>query len=334
MPILIPAPGTTPPPPPPPPPGDFPAVFDVVAPPPLTRRLGLAAPGSGDVLWLDRSAGLLARWGSTGLGAPPRDVLTTEATGELLPHLEGLPERPAEVFLPLLVEADTAPGLVGALEGLTDLTRGHWPGFRADDGTVDLVAAEGGSVRRRRCVYRSGLEDAAPGEWASVGLSLVAVWPWWVGDPWETEQVRVPDPRPFVTSDDAYYFGSLYLVASRALGEDLPLVVRGTAPSPPVVELWGPASSVTIESPAGLSLVIGDLDEGDHLVIDTRRARRVELNGGGPASGWPLVARGAQIRPLPPGGSTVSVVIEDATEASAARVWGDSLFHFPWPSGG
>jgi hypothetical protein len=157
-------------------------------------------------------------------------------------------------------------------------------------------------------------------------LELLAVDPYWHGLEWSTPVVTLPAADPFLSNNPADAFPRK-LTPSIALGEEMPLLIPGDVASSAVVELIGPLTSALITSPAGLNVSVGALSAGQVFVLDTGRTKRALLNG---VNAWDKVGQSPQWRPLAPGLTTISIEVADATSATAARVYGTSLWETAW----
>ncbi len=278
--------------------------------------------------------------GITGLNVPPRRIATDEYPGLDGARIRagGVSTGARTVGLPMFFQGtDDQPGsldeVMARFKALLDYRRTD---YAAAEGTFDLVAtgADGVSTRRLRCLYTDGLEgnlglQADEGTWwLTAGVNATAVNPYWRGEEWTTPVVALPQPRPFLRVSSAPS-GYLALSTSTAIGADMPVTVGGDVDSPAIIDLTGPAASTVVTSPAGLSITLGSLAASDVMSIDTGSAATgrlvtVTLNGDVDA-GWAKVGVNPRWLPLPPGDTTISVVLTDATSATRARVHGYCL---------
>jgi hypothetical protein len=297
------------------------------------RRLDFQSIDGSDVLQWDGDEYIIQS-GITGLGIPPRDVIT-----ETVPGLEGgrirdIRTGPRTVTLPFVVVSNdylaaSHQAQMAHLRSFVDYRTNDYVG---DEGTFDLVATSEAGQRLLRCVYLEGMEGvegvaSGNGSFLSTfDAKLLAVQPYWRGQEWSTPIVSVSTGSMFLSNDPANGFPRA-ISASVALGAGMPVIVGGDVPSPAVIELTGPSTATSITSPQGLNVQIGALTAGQQLIIDTGRSRRVLLDG---VSRWDLVGDSPQWRPLPPGNATISVVVNNATAATSARVYGTSLWETAW----
>lgn len=302
--------------------------LSVTAPVVDDRRLELESLDATRVFTFD-GVNCFVMEGVEGLDVPPRE-LTMSRSGQGVTRLDVVEDTTRDVFVPLFLSGADHLGLLRVLSRLRGFMDHRGVDYRWADGTFDLVAYTGGSGRRLRCAYKDGLGNTSStlGDWVSVGLNLVAVWPFWRGVPWSTPVVRLPEAAPFLSNNPVNVWPRK-LTRSTALGEAMPVTVGGDVPTAAVIELWGPTTTTTVSSPAGLSVVVSALGAGEHLRVDSGRNRDVALNGVS-QSGWGKIARGARWDPLPPGGTTVTIEVTGATASSAAVVYGESLFESPW----
>lgn len=272
---------------------------------------------------------LVALWGTQGLDAPPRVV-----TQEIVPGMDGaliadIKIGARDVFLPIFVGSEQGH-LVHlqqrrTLRGLFDFRQNNW---RTDGGTFNLVASSIFGERRLRCLYVSGMngdytQDSGGSWWQSLGLNLLAVQPYWVGDPWSTPLIT----RPAATR----WFGVFppQLSSSLAFGSSVPVVVTGDVESWPTISMTGPATSVVISTPAGLYVSIpAGIASGETAVIATDpRATEAAFNG---VTDWSRVAPSTAYAPLQPGLSQISLLLAGANTNTTALVTGPSLYEAPW----
>jgi hypothetical protein len=270
--------------------------------------------------------------GIQGLDVPPRDLVTEQVPGMDGARLREIRTGARTVVLPFFVYGDDGVGLthraqLARLRRFIDYRDRDYAGA---EGTFDLVAVGLGGERLLRCTYVDGMEGVAGissgsgPHWSTFDAKLLAVQPYWRGQQWSTPTV--------VTGTGASAFLSNSLLFPRqisgsvALGENMHVNVGGDVPSPPMIELDGPFSTVTITSPQGLNISVGAVASG-RLLIETGRRRRVTLDG---VPAWQLVGDSPRWQPLPPGEATISIVATGATSSTAARVFGTSLWETAW----
>lgn len=283
----------------------------------------------------DGSTTYVSLSGLTGLRMAPRSFTEREYPGMDGARIEQIRRAPRDVVIPMYVEAKDQL-ILTHLEQLEDLAQGmsyDFNDYADDDGTLDLIATgQDGSTRRLRCFYVDGMEGAEGFSasnatyWSMFDVKLRAVDPLWHGEQWSTPSVGLPTPDPFL-SDDPVDEWPRRLAPSVAIGADMPLSIPGKVPSPANIELIGPAASTHITSPRGLDVTIGAIGVGDVFVLETGRTKRALLNG---EDAWTKVGTSPKWRPLAPGQTTISIEMSGATEASRARVYGDSLFESAW----
>lgn len=267
------------------------------------------------------------RSGAEGLGLGPREVIRDSQMGVDGTRLREIRYVERPIFLPLFVKSDSShAAYLDAVDGLDSLFE-HDGIDVSEDGTVDLVATSLRGTRTLRCVYLEGREGSLHpterGIWGSWGIRLVACRPHWNGGEWTTPIVRQGDRYPFPGSlGDG--FGS-----SRALSEDILISVPGNVRSFPSVEVVGPADDVTVTSDSGLSVTVADgVEVGETFLLRTDPRGRAALFNG--VKDW------SRVSPLDTygqgflGDETFNVAIGGATEATSARVFGDTWWSKPW----
>jgi hypothetical protein len=202
--------------------------------------------------------------------------------------------------------------------------------YAALEGHADLVATScDGAIRRLRVSYVDGAEgnygDRGDG-WAIFALRWVAHNPYWRGDEWTTPLVGVASGEPFLSTNPADGWPRK-LSASVAIGEGMPVPVRGDVPSEPVIDIIGPATSTHITSPSGIDVTVGAIAGGETFRLDTRRGVSPTLDG---VEAWDLLSSAPRFAALPPGDTTISIIATGANSATRVRVWGDTLWESPW----
>jgi hypothetical protein len=290
---------------------------------------------TGDVLsWSDLS--WIAMAGVEGLHMPPREVVRGQVpglTGSLLQEVRDV-ERP--VTLPVFVGSDTGHvdhlKQLARLQTFLDVTGVD---YAAAGGTFDLVATSASGVRALRCVYLEGWEGSEGADfgvwWASFGLRLLAVDPYWHGTPWSTATLRIPAPLGWMSAADGSYTtawpGAISL--SRVIGSNMPVDVTGDTASWASLQVVGPATTFRAQTSSGLDVsLVGGLAAGETMMVVTDpRGRDVTFNG---VRDWSRVAPGDTWEPMLPGRSSVTLTMADATAASSARLFGESLFKRAW----
>lgn len=272
--------------------------------------------------------------GIQGLDLPPRSVEVDDVIGLDGGRLVSIRTLPRRVSIPMCVasedaRSDTFLALKARVARAMDYRAVD---YAANEGTLDLIATRNGIARRLRCVYQDGMEGSlghAHGEglyWSTFDVGLLATSPYWRGEEWSTPLVGVASGEPFLSTDPGDGWPRM-LSASVAIGEDMPVVVGGDVPSPPVIEIVGPATATSITSSSGMDVTVGAITAGQTFRLDTRRRVSPTLND---VQAWDLLASAPRFAPLSPGETMISVVAEGATSATLVRVWGDSLWESPW----
>lgn len=290
---------------------------------------------TGDVLAWNTDA-WIPMAGIEGLHMPPREVVRGQVPGLTGSLLQEIRDVERTVTFPVFVGSDdghrTHLEQLARLESFLDFTGVD---YTAAGGTFDLVATSSSGVRSLRCVYLEGMEGAEGTDfgvwWASFGLRLLAVDPYWHGTPWSTRTLRIPGPLGWLSASDGTYTVTWPggITNSLVIGAGMPVDVTGTAPSWATIEVVGPATTFRAQTSSGLNVaLVGGLSAGETmLVVTDPRGRDVTFNG---TRDWARVAPGDKWEPMDPGRSTVTLTMADATEASSARLFGESLFKRAW----
>lgn len=274
----------------------------------------------------------IVRSGISGLDVPPRNVIRDTVPGLPGSRLIEIRDLEREVFLPVTTRPDDRDyrSNLKQLAMLRSFMDYRTSDYTAADGTFDLVAYSDSGRRTLRCTYLEGLEgdygaDVMFSSWRMLGITLLAVDPYWHGEQWSTPVVGLPTPQPFLSNDPAAHPWGL--APSVALGTGMPVTVTGDVPSPAMIELIGPSTSTRISSPGGLDVTIGAVADGQVVTVNTGRRKQVLLDG---VPAWTLLGDSPQWRPLPPGDTTVSIQILGASPATRARVYGTALWESAW----
>lgn len=303
-----------------------PAVVDPFAD---TRQLALRSL-DGENLIPFTGAEFIAQWGMQGMDVPPRDVVLDEVPGMDGARIADVKIGARTVLLPIWFGSDSDHiDYLNRRDGLRALFNYRGVDLRSVDGSFDLVAtSRDGTVERSlRCMYVSGMDgdwqrDTTGSYWESVGLNLLACRTYWYGEPWTTPTVRLPAA--------AKWFGQFppQLSSSRALGGPFQLNVPGDVPSWARIDLVGPATTVTLTAP-GLSVSIpAGLGTGERATVVTSPRGRTALFEG--VKDWARIGAVTRWQPLPPGPTSITVVMTGATSVSSAVVSGDALYESPW----
>jgi Phage tail protein len=250
--------------------------------------------------------------GMTGMGLPPVNVATQQAPGLDGAWLREITIGPREVFLPLFIGSNS--GHVDYLARLDRLQTFLDPRAVTDpsavDGTVLLIAQSLSGTRQLAVAYLDGMQgdegqSAAGTFWATFGVKLLAVDPWWRDADQTVLEFGVGSGGPFLAADGSGDVWPRALAPSVSAGVGMPITVDGRVPVWPTIEVDGPATSVTVSSDAGTNVQIGTVDLGETLTLITDpRHRSCRVAG---VKAWDRVAAAPQFRPLTPGENTLAV---------------------------
>lgn len=292
------------------------------------RRLDFRSIDGDDVVtWTGLEWILLS--GITGLDVPPRDVVTERVPGLPGSRLREIRDAERPVVLPFFVAGKAAAEHRAQMARLRRLIDYRTLDYAGAEGTFDLVAQSDGGERALRVVYIDGMEGSAGYgaggglDWTMSDVKLLAVDPYWHGEEWSTPTVGTGTGSAFLSNSAPF---PRSISGSVALGASMRVQVGGDVPSPPRIELTAPWDSVHITSPQGLDVTVGAVATGT-VLIETGRHRRVTKNG---VAAWDLIGDSPRWQPLPPGEANISIVATGATSATAARVFGDSLWETAW----
>jgi hypothetical protein len=262
-----------------------------------------------------------------GLDMPPREVIRQPLPGLDGAQLREIRTLEREVFLPIWLASSTShQHYLERRDALADLFQYRYVDYKAEAGTLDLVATSTRGERTLRCVYLGGMTSAMrPNEgpyWAKLGVTLLAVQPYWVGGNWQTATLQLgAEPDPFAGFE-------LQLSSSVVLGSGIAISIGGDVPSWPVIQVTGPATTVTVEGPGLLVSIPDGLGSGETARIVTDPRNRTATFDGD--KDWSRVGPLTTWAPLNPGNITLDVLLTGATSSTSATISGSTLYERPW----
>ncbi|NII42302.1 hypothetical protein E9228_002960 [Curtobacterium flaccumfaciens] len=258
--------------------------------------------------------------GATGLRLPPVDVVTGTTPGMAGSWLQEVNVLEREVFLPIGLWSDESQAeffaILDEFQGIVSA----WDDVDIGQvGTCRLVARSSKGERVLDVTYKGGMEgeeggDASGEDWATYGLTFVAVSPYW--------HAREPVERSYsiVSGEDFLGDGTgtapwpRSISPSTVVGENMPIPVEGDVPTWTEYEVLGPVPSVTVTYPGTSVDVPGGVPAGQILrLVTDPRARSARLDG---AIAWDRITMGATFAPLRPGVNRVSVVLSTAGDGA------------------
>lgn len=243
--------------------------------------------------------------GSTGMGSPPIELVL-----EKLPFAPGSTPRhirtgPAEIELPITVQASSFANLLASVETLRDwFDTGDERSFAL--GYLRITRPQDDGVRQIGCLYRGGLEgDLGAGSptWAPLVVSLQAPYPYWTDT---SDTVETYD------QDD--------------LGDALGVVNVGDFDAFPVWTCAGPLSALTItNTTTGKAFALtanGGLaiSAGQTLVVDTRPVGQrsgLPVLVGGTVSRYDRLSAGSALWQLEPGAQSFTIAASGTSVATS-----------------
>jgi len=285
------------------------------------RTLALESLDGSVVIPLGQDVEHLLLAGATGLMLPPIDVVTSTTPGMVGSWLQQVIVLEREVFLPIKFASDE-----GYQAFITDLSRlitlvSGWDNITVGQlGTFLLVASSPGQEDRILTVtYKSGWEGVwgsagggstsgtlAGPTWEQIGLTLVAVDPYWRSRQTEILTFHTAGENPvFLGTGDNTHPWPRQVSASEVIGSNMPITVGGDVPVWATVTVNGFVSQASISWPGTSVSVPSGVADGSSLVLNTDlRSRSARLDG---AIAWSSIAMGSTFAPLLPGTNLVSV---------------------------
>jgi hypothetical protein len=286
------------------------------------RTLSLESLDGSMVIPLGQDVEHLLLGGATGLMLPPIDVVTSTTPGMVGSWLQQVVTLEREVFLPIKFVSEVSyAAFIADLGRLIDLVSG-WDDITIGQlGTFRLVASSPEQEDRVLTVtYKSGWEGVwgvaggggsstgtlAGPTWEQIGLTLIAVDPYWRARDPEVLTFRTPAENPvFLGTGDNTHPWPRQISASEVIGNAMPIMVGGDVPVWATVTVDGFVSQATISWPGTSVTVPAGVPDGSSLVLNTDlRNRSARMNG---AIAWSSLTMGSTFAPLVPGINSVDV---------------------------
>lgn len=262
------------------------------------------------------SAPALHLYGSTGLGLPTVDIAKSDRITSDGSIVRGVRYTDREVYLPLLLEADTVQELNQVRQQMYGLMA---PDLGPVEVQVEIPQTED-IEPEFRSIYgylTDGLNgdfgDGYHGVWQTLGLTFDCPDPWWLG-PEKTQTLQIaPGMKPFIS--DTVPFFPVVLAESFAQGE-WTIPVDGDADVWPTWQVTGPGTDLIIQRGTERIFIKGDFRaDAGVLKIDTERGRMTPDR-------WADLSLDSRLFPLRAGNNPIKVTLANATVDTFIRlVW-------------
>mgnify|MGYP000945216917 CR=1 FL=1 len=250
--------------------------------------------------------------GLTGMGLPPMAAHVHEGAGDGQ-HYAGHRVLPRDIDIPIAIRGG---GRQRVREHLVELATVLAPGPELPV----LWCQDAVGERWFTHVYRAGGGDHPWGTEAhgttraAWTLTLRAPDPFWVRERPESLEVRGDD----VNAGLLPFLAELRLSSSQAFGVNR-VVNPGSALAFPVWTVLGPGTGFEATGPGGVKFTwTGTLAEGEVLTIDTKTGRVTDQTG---ARRYAEMGPAPRFWGLPPGQSTVTVLLSATSEASRVQAF-------------
>lgn len=252
---------------------------------------------------------VLHLYGSTGLGLAPVDIASKDRITGDGSIVRGVRYRAREVYLPLLMEADSVAGLSVMRRELNRLLAPHL-------GPVEIRIEDpaSGTDRMIRGYYREGLDgdfgDGFHGSWQTLGLTFECPDSWWLG-PEQTVELRVnPGSKPFL-SDTSPFFP--VILAQSVVQGRFDVTIEGDGPVWPAWEVLGPGTDLVIARGTDRIEIAGSFSPTSPVLIDTAAGRITPDR-------WADTSLRSRLFSLDPGQQSLTVTLVSATPATLVRL--------------
>lgn len=244
--------------------------------------------------------------GSTGLGLPPVDVSKSDRLTGDGSIVRGVRYADREIYVPMLLEADSVSELNAIRAGLYDM-------LAPDLGPVEVQVESEVGVRSISGYLTDGLSgdfgDGYHGAWQTLGLTFSCPSPWWFG-PEQIETLRLnPGSKPFTSQVSSFF---PVLLAQSAVVGSFEVVIGGAGPVSPVWEVVGPGTDLVISDGTNRIEIAGDFTSSP-VVIDTGTGRITPDR-------WADVSLRSRLFQLEPGTNNLTVTMVGATPDSEVRL--------------
>ena len=271
--------------------------------------------GAGDATLLD---------GVTGLDMPP--VATTATIpvgwdGSLLQSTR-LPDR--EVFLPLLLQADTVDDMRTLKRRIAQLLSP-----KTGDVTVTVTHPGDATIRQIDGRFASGFDGPVTGDGttAAIGVVLRCSDPWWQAPETTVEQFDANPSKPLLSATEDFF--PMEVTGSQAIG-DVTITNPGDADAWPVIDIVGPGTDLVMTNATlGLSFGLSSVALGETLTVDTRRGVQTLVDDDGNAA-WDRLTPGSQLWPLAAGDNDIDLLILSTDVTTQVVITYRALYWTAW----
>lgn len=282
----------------------------------ITARFTYTPPaGAGDPIVFESTSdmGLTLLNGVKGLGKPPVKHFTAARA-----HSHGsvrlgtrLEER--EIFLPLLMDAET----VNDLDIMRDSLIERLNPLKGE-GTLKVERIADGQKRTASVIYKSGLEgdmgDGYRGVWETFGVTFLMCEAFWEGSAVTISWPLASTDKPFLSRTVNFFpviIGRTHIQGTYSLD------IAGDADAYPVWTITGPATDIEINnrSTGQRIQIMGEIRAGETITINTRDDT---LTGTTRSQDelWDALTMDSTLFPLSPGRNDVEAIATGLTTDS------------------
>lgn len=247
--------------------------------------------------------------GSTGLGLAPVDIASSDRITGDGSIVRGVRYGSREVYIPLLMEAESAGALSLMRRELTALLAPH-------RGPVEIWVEDPatGTDRMVRGYFREGLDgdfgDAFHGAWQTLGLTFECPDPWWLG-PEQIVELRInPGSKPFISQSVPLF--PVMLGQSSVIGK-FDVDIRGAGPVLPAWEVIGPGTDLVIACGTARIEISGNFAAGSSVLIDAATGRITPDR-------WADLSLRSRLFALEPGVQSLTATMVGATTDTVVRL--------------
>lgn len=257
--------------------------------------------------------------GVQGFDDPPMSLTTSASTAVYGEFSTGMVVPAREVFIPVLLRAESGPAWRNLRDSLRKVTRLDVP-------TRITVATRDGRSRHIDGYYTPDtigwtVDTWSASGWQALGLTFRCPRPWWISD-------RPLTLGPWRSATNRGFLGKLLpikLGVSEVFGVGVAVYSEGDVAARPTWVIDGAASSISVvheDSGRSWSLTTTGLTRPITVVTDPQRSSVTDGNG---ARRWSALAPPFDLWPLPTGWSTVRVDIVGADATTIVTGTADVL---------
>lgn len=282
----------------------------------ITVRLTYTPPvGGGKPIIFESTTdmGISLIHGMTGFGIAPVELTYSDRAQSHGAVLQGVHLEKRELFVPLLMDAETVNDLDVLRDSLVERLNPL-----LGEGTLTVERIADGQIRSAKVIYKKGLEgdygDGYHGVWETFGLTFSMGEAFWNGPETTAQWSLLNKNKPFI-SDTVSFFP--IIVGKSHVNNAYTVDIVGDAPAHPVWTITGPATDIIITNTVTKQKIQinGEVKAGESITIDTINNT---LTGTNRTENdlWDALSLDSTLFPLAKGKNKISAVATGLTSES------------------